>query len=534
MHFSPAVNASPKRWRTFGLTTLLVWILTALWSQATPLMSVTDEPSHTIRAAAAARGQFIGEVGEFADVGRVEFSVPKGMADAYELTCTAWQVFTPANCQPDVADSIEPLATGTSSAGANLPTYYFLVGWPSLLAGGEAGMWLMRLWSAFLFSALVGIAAMQLGTLPRHRWALTGLAVGALPTAIYIGGSLNPNGLEWAGAAAVFSTLLALGRDPSTSRELVERCTLVVVSAVLLVSARGITPLWLLLALVAALLASHRDVLFSVVRRWQLWLAVAVAALSMGLSALWIMRPPDYDIAGLPSDGRGEPPIVGARLAWDRLALHWEQLVNWYGWQDTEGPDFSRLVLLAILISFALTGVAVGRGGLAIAAGVLVVAFVTTPIALSAMLITDAGYIWLGRYMLAVVPLITITTGVAIDDRGVGSSPIAERLRWSLLAAIGTVHFISYVYVLRRFAVGQDGSLIAMLSTPEWQPALLTMPSTALVGTVLATCVLLIGRARDASVTAGRGSPRLDRLVRWTRRWMRRPCCASMSGSVRS
>ncbi|WP_306232649.1 DUF2142 domain-containing protein [Agrococcus beijingensis] len=506
MNPSIAVAAAPRRWRTFLVTTLLMWMLTALWSQATPLMSVTDEPSHTIRAAAAARGEIVGEVGALSDRGLIDFQVPQGIADANQLTCTAWQSNTAADCQPDVADPVEPLADGPSSAGVNLPTYYVVVGWPSLLVGGEAGMWLMRLWSALLFAALVGIAAMQLRTLPQHRWALTGLAVGAIPTAVYIGGSLNPNGLEWAGAAALFATLLALGRTTSTNRELLERGAMVAVSAVLLVSARGVTPLWVALALVAALLAARSDILMGLVRRWQLWAAVGAAALLMGLSALWILRPPDYGIEGLPSDGRGESAIVGARLAWERMPLHWDQLVNWYGWQDTEGPAFSRLVLLTVLIGFALTGVALARRGLRVAAAMLVVAFVIVPIALSALLITDAGYIWLGRYMLAVVPLITITTGVALDERGVGASPIGETLRWWLLGTVGAVQVVSYIYILRRFSVGQDDSLVSMLLRPEWQPALMTIPSIGLTAIVVAACVLLVGRARDeAPGTAASG-----------------------------
>lgn len=500
MHSSSAVHAAPRRWRTFALTTLVVWLLTALWSQATPLMSVTDEPAHAVRAAAAARGEIIGVAGTDADIGRAEFRVPEGFAEADDLTCTAWRALEPASCQPDVADEVDPLVDGRSTAWVNLPTYYVVVGWPSLLAGGEAGMWLMRLWSALVFAALVGVAAMQLRTLPRHRWALTGLAVAALPTAIYMGGTLNPNGWEWAGAAAVFSTLLALGRTTSTDRELLERGALIAVSALMLVSARGVTPLWLLYAIAAALLAARPEILRDLVRRWQLWAAVAVSAVAMGLSALWILRPPEIGISGMPTTGRGESAMQGARLAWDRMPMHLDQLVNWYGWQDTEGPAFSRLVLLAVLIAFAVAGAALARRGLAVAAALLIIAFVLTPIALSAMLMNDAGYIWLGRYMLAVVPLIAITAGVAIDDRGVGSSPVGERLRWWLLGTVGAVQVVSFIYVLRRFAVGQEDALATMLLRPEWQPALLVIPSIALTAVVVAACVVLVGRARDASV----------------------------------
>ncbi len=512
---NPSVSVVParQRWRTFALTTVIVWLLTALWSQATPLMSVTDEPSHTIRAAAAVRGELVGTAGAFADTGRAEFQVPEGIADSYDLTCTAWQAFTPGSCQPDVADDVDPLTTGTSSAWVNLPTYYVLVGWPSLLVGGEAGMWLMRLWSALVFSALVGVAAMQLRTLPRHRWALTGLAVAALPTAIYIGGTMNPNGWEWAGAAAVFATLLALGRTPSTDRELVERGALVAVSAVMLVSARGVTPLWLLFAIAAALLAARPEILGGLLRRWQLWAAVAASAVAMALSALWILRPPEIGIGGMPTTGRGESAGQGARLAWDYLPLHWDQLVNWYGWQDTEGPPFSRMALLAVLIVFALAGLALARRGLAIAIALLIVAFVLTPIALSAMLMNDAGYIWLGRYMLAVVPLITIAAGVAIDDRGVGSSAVGERLRWWLLGTVGVTQVVSFVYILRRFSVGQDDALLTMLLRPEWQPALLVIPSIGLTAVVVAACVLLIGRARDASVDLQSSPPTAEPVV---------------------
>ena len=45
------------RWRTFGVAFLAIFLPMLLWALASPLMSVPDEPSHAIRAAAVVRGE---------------------------------------------------------------------------------------------------------------------------------------------------------------------------------------------------------------------------------------------------------------------------------------------------------------------------------------------------------------------------------------------------------------------------------------------------------------------------------------------
>lgn len=143
------------------LAALLLLVVTAAWSLATPLMGSPDEPSHVVKAAAVARGQWSGEVGAVpTDSTRPGAATTVLVPDDYPAAillpnCFAFQPDVPAACQQDIRAPSGALVPVETFAGQYPPLYYALVGWPSLLLGAEAATYAMRLVSAALTAGFV-------------------------------------------------------------------------------------------------------------------------------------------------------------------------------------------------------------------------------------------------------------------------------------------------------------------------------------------------------------------------------------------
>ena len=156
---------APRLAPRFGVIFLVLSLLTTLWSLASPLMSVPDEPAHTIKAAAVARGQFFGTSGE--TQGEVlNVVVPKYIADVPELACYRFKVNVTADCAPRLnPDERHPTVAGTSAGNYN-PLYYLVVGMGSRGISGEPAIYAMRILSGLLTSLF--LAATVLGCHPVH------------------------------------------------------------------------------------------------------------------------------------------------------------------------------------------------------------------------------------------------------------------------------------------------------------------------------------------------------------------------------
>ena len=101
----------------FGLLSMLI----TLWILATPLMAYPDEPAHTIKAAAVARGQFFPAPGESYGHG-VHVQVPSYIANLQSQMCFAFKMQETAGCAPSIPLDDNYLTIGVTSAGLYNPS----------------------------------------------------------------------------------------------------------------------------------------------------------------------------------------------------------------------------------------------------------------------------------------------------------------------------------------------------------------------------------------------------------------------------
>jgi hypothetical protein len=456
----------------FVVSFLAFLALSSLWAVTTPIGASPDEPAHYIKAASTVRGQLIGEPGPRPQDKVVQ--VPENVADTGNVMCMAYDPSTTADCLPPFG-SDRDLVDSTTSAGLYNPVYYVLVGWPSLLEMGKGSLFLMRFVSAALCAFFLASAVTALSRLPRPTLPVLAVFAVSTPMTYFLMGSVNPNALEISTTAAFFSTLLLATTTPvpaGPGRWLVAGS--LALSGGLLVQARGLSPVWLGLAvLVVAVWVGVPAFLRRVLTPPYLVSVVAVAV-STALAVVWTLRSGSLNAVGVYS-GAGTSTAQGFVRMVETSTDYVAQAAGNFGWLDTPAPGYVAFVysgLLGLLVVSALLFGGRTRAGAAV--WVALASAVVIPAAVQASSVTESGYIWQGRYSLPAVVVLVLVAAVAASGR-FDRLPVSEgrRVVLFLLAATAFVQAASALTALKRYSVGLWTSWAEMFSAPVWHPPLL-------------------------------------------------------------
>ncbi len=327
--------------RTFGRAWLVAFVLVAglgvCWSMASPIGAPPDEPAHVLRAVSLVRGQLLaGTPGAGA---ALVVRVPGVYAEIPGLpACYEHNVRTTAGCAPALRPSRRTVSVFTP-AGRYPPLYYAVVGLPSLVTSGTVSVYLMRLVSAVLNAVFLALAFAVARTRSDSVLLTAAVAVAATPMAIYLAGAVNPSGLEIASAIAFWTTAVVLVRShPSwPPKGLV---AIAGVSAIVMISMRGVSPLWLALAVVLLLPSAVGRV------DWRAWVrdrhlrgwaaAVAVAGV---LDVVWVLAAGALKVGGQPVH---ESLAVTVRRSTAMTGHLLDEAIGIFGSFDTPPPWLTR------------------------------------------------------------------------------------------------------------------------------------------------------------------------------------------------
>ena len=494
------------RWRVFSWTFAALLVPMLLWSLASPLGSIPDEPSHAIRAAAVVRGEII--TGAWVgDPSTARADVPAYVAGLTGLTCFAGHPnVTPSCAHAQTIDPDSIVTIGTSS-GNNGPLYYAIVGLPTLFLDGDVALYAMRFVNALLCAAALAVMIMQLKTLPRSRWAIAGSVIGITPMVLFLSGSINPNAIELASAGALLGTLIALIRAPGRRWVQAERVVLAVVALGLLVNTRSIALLWVLLIVAGALAFATRKSLHRLARRPSTWLLVGLSAAVCVGAIVWYANPTPF----APNASTTQPTGFGSAIV--SMAIRTFDFAGGYvgifGWLDTPSPALTLIVWSAVVVAMILAAFIWGSGRARLAAAGFGAAMLIVPPVTQAILAPQFGYIWQSRYMLAILLCFLVACGLALD------SSFAETMlpaKFRTLAAVTIVllalgQVMSFVWTLRRYVVGLNGAVSDMLVRPSWQPPLgwLTLSALMAVWAIAASVLVYRAVVRPAVSTSSAG-----------------------------
>lgn len=408
--------SSPRR--VFGLVLLGSLLLQAAWILSLPTFRGIDEYDHVFKAEAVADGQWLSR--EPAPEGRGSLvEIDEETIRAAGPVCDWLDYSGDGVCHP-----VELLGNGRATvgtaAGSYNPTYYVLVGWAAQPFAGDAADRVMRMVTALLCSLLLAWSAALFSRWARTAWPLLCFLAGLTPVFMYSTAIATPNGLSYAGAALVWSSVLSLDRVPERAAQAQFPFA---VGAVTLLVTHTTGPLWLLLiGLAVLLLRPFREWLHVLRPRWVSWTAVFGAVVTVTLACVaWTRQAGANQLAGPQEEFAGSFP-------WDAfMASHLLWLIQGVAVFPTRNERAPALVyacwglvLVAMLILLVRNAVRREKWVL----GLLVLLILTIPSLLSFLTYASEGFAWQGRYALPLWIGVSILAARALDRRGTPPGPV--------------------------------------------------------------------------------------------------------------
>jgi len=452
----------------FSVSTLLAFALMAAWSVGMPRFSGPDEPSQIVHAAAVVRGQFVGHAsGGPGDVyTQVDVPAELGNGDVV-IHCYQWIPTVPASCG-HVARVSNNTVRARTYTGRYPPLYYAVVGLPTLVVTSPAGVTLMRLVSSLLNAIFLGLAIMCVGVWSRNRVLAIGVLLAVSPMALYLGGIVNPNGLEISAAICLWVSglVLVLEHLDDPPRGLVAAMA---TAAAVLTLTRGVSPLWTCLTLVILAGLCTPSALVALIRkRRDVQVAAVIVALCGMAAVAWIIRQHALDLvpAG-PKPPAGASAVHILMEAFGQSGSWFQQMVGIFGWSDTLSPLPTFLAWWVAIGAVVLLALAVGRRREIIVLMLLIALVLVLPTVLELPKAMSVGLVWQGRYILPVgvgVPLV----GTAVIGRSQLPRQLVRRTFGILAVALPIAGLLAFVEALRRYSTGVLGPLIPWRG--GWQP----------------------------------------------------------------
>ena len=490
-----------RRYPAFLIAWALAAAIATLWAVATPIAASPDEPAHFIKAASVARGDLFAP-GPPGEPGRSK--VPGIVANTQALTCTAFDANKPASCQADAQRPSHGLVPADTSANRYNPLYYALVGWPSLFLDGNASLYAMRIVSGLLVSAFTALSVMLVAGWRRRLVPMLGLLVASTPTFLFLSGMVNPNALEVAATLAAFTAGLTLVLHPEPTQTRTPAIVLAI-SGFVAANSRGLSPLWLAVALLACLFvvrpARVRDALRSRATLVAIGVVVAGAISAVGWTMYSGSLPSPDGTVTYP--GVGTSPLTGFLVTVANTFDYGREMVALFGWLDTPAPFvvfFLWSAFIGVGAAAALTALRRRRRVLAVV-GMCV--FVALPAVVAALYVTTGGYIWQGRYALPLFAcLVLLVSALLPAPRSRGSIIVA-----TVTAAWAFGQLASFAVALKRYGSGYDASWVVFLRHPLWQPpggSIGLISIAAVVFAAAAVAAAVVARWDDATADARR------------------------------
>lgn len=457
---------------TFVISTLIYFVIFALWSVSSPIGASPDEPRHVATAYGAVHG----------GIGNFEAQVPTWIAELGTgqdgSPCYAWNPNQTADCISTSLPSSETV-TVKSQFGSYFPAYYLVTGSPTLVIDGQLALMLMRLVSSLLCAVILGLAtwsikrgAKKLGSKLNFIVPLT-----LLPMAVFLYGSVNSSGMEIASSVYFWCASLILFSS-STNEDRRFKLIHFSIAAILLLSTRLLAPLWIAAIIVIVCLTvdhfflrlkeliNKRDFQFTL---------VCIALFTVGV-LVWDYLHPNYylDPNQKPvtsiADGVRE---VSQFFLNSSLHTVFEFGIGQLGWGDTVLPF---ALLATLMIWGALAGAIFTRNNQQKTI-YRVSLILLTPVVASSIIagIGWSGVDWQGRYSLPLllgVPIVLIYLLSQSEKQNDESSSLRDSSKFLEILLVSTLGVLTYAFVLNyhRYSAGTDSFIFTL--NRNWSPVL--------------------------------------------------------------
>ncbi|WP_394771449.1 DUF2142 domain-containing protein [Lacisediminihabitans sp.] len=523
-----AKSRTPGQWQSprsvFFLCLLFFSLIATAWSLATPISGGPDEPAHIIKAASVVRGEFNGPT---APDGKQIVHVPAYVGYTSVQTCFAYRVNVVPTCSGQLAGDPWKTVLAETSAGRYNPTYYLLVGWPTLIVHDASAIIWVRVVSGILSSVFLALTLSLISSWRRRLLPTIGFAAAVTPMVFFINGVVNPSSLETTATQAAFTGVLSIVLFPAR-RLLAHRAAIVIVSACVAANMRGISPLWVAIAVLTPFLLVPRTRILVFARMRAVRVAVVTIAAGTGAAVIWTLFSNSLGAGLTPTtnlesvNGTGASPLRGFALVFAGTFDYARGIVGRFGWEDTSSPSAVYFLWSLLAGGLLLAALVTLRGRPLTLAIVLLGLTILTPALLQGIYITKGGVVWQGRYTLPIFTCLMVGVATVLAARFSRADPaIGRRLVYLVLPLWAGGNLASFAYTLKRYGVGLDGdSWKKLLLDPNWVPpgGTILLLGLATVSLILAAVFLmrfaLDGRWRAGGALRMPGSDRApDRIT---------------------
>ncbi len=514
----PGRSGPRVRRRIWWVSFVLFTALGSLWALTNPLLSVSDEGAHVFKAITVADGQLRGTdyVTHSSDPNVTSgtlsmYTVDASVADLLRRQdCWVLDRGQPLGCMPAITEDHDQVQMGMY-AGNYPPLFYAVVGWPVHLFDLHIAVFVMRLIAVLISAALLASGLTSMAESHGRAGLIAGTALSLTPMAFHLFGSVNPNGVEIASAFCLWAACIDLttsGRAPDT--RLLMR---MVLAAGILASIRPLSPLFVV-AIVAAvlLLAGTRE------RARALWadrrvrVALAVGAAFVLLDVLVIVGLHSLDSFS----GHAVPGLTrveAAQGSLDRLPDRAKEMIGLFGWGSAPVPRWLSEGWLWTAALVAVIALVVGTWRQRATLVAVVLGTAGLPIVSEALKAPELGYVWQGRYSMALAMGIVLIAGwiIAASPGVPDRATVAMAGGLAVGAGIGLV--VGQSAWLRRTIVGVNHPYFSWIGGTGWSPPL-PAPLLGLATVVLAVAyaawltLLATGRATNDRSATGRSRDR--------------------------
>jgi hypothetical protein len=489
----------------------VLFVLCALWGIASPVPSGPDEGAHLTKAAGIAHGTLIGTAVR-GEPETTEMRVPATLLSLTAVSRCDYHKRRSAHCAAHLTGAAELVGRPTY-VGRYPPLYYAVTGLPFLVSSRPWTLSGARLLSGLLVAVTLGTAFGVAWTWGRSRTGTLAVAVGVPPTALYLGGVVNPSALE-VGAAALAWTALAVlvvdrAEDPPPA--------LVAVAAVATLVLAATRPISALIA--AAIVASVA--LARPRRAAQLWtsrsvrVAGVVTAVGTAAAGVYVLVARAYEIeplrrrVGLEGLERVRAPLTSlgvARTLVGSTQHYLKELVSGFGSPNFAGPWPVEVIGVGLPVALVATLVLVGRRRDALVLVVIVAALgFAVPFVLTYTHYRVDGNAWQGRYSLPMViglPFLALT--LLADGGARRALELWRRAAPGVLILIVGGQVTAFYWLLRRYTVGLSGRhLDAFAGGPGvWHPFVPAAAVFVLYTVVTVTAGVVVWRSLRVPLAA--------------------------------
>ena len=200
--------------------------------------------------------------------------------------------------------------------------------------------------------------------------------------------------------------------------------------------------------------------------------------------------PPPYYLEGGPSDFGG-----AVRNAIQHTFEYANGWIGFFGWVDTPAPAFALAAWGAAMFVLVAGALLVGRRTQRWGLILLMIAFVLVPAVSQALVITSAGFIWQGRYTLALVIMLIVASGIVLDRSGLGAPHrLLARAATLTVWVLAFAQVYTFFVAVKRYVVGETAFIKFMFTQPHWQPPLGWLPLTIGLAVMAIVAALVMTR----------------------------------------